>query len=638
MSSIYHFASGVLIYLGEASEAEAALFKYFNRENREEPFETSLERLGMTGQDLFEAHTSLYRREWWSRIWIQQEFALPQADPTFYLGRLCTKASYLSDDECNSLTTKFGDMEVEKAWRDRMSSHPGYIEPLKQMIGILSLRQMSNDIPKNLSELFSDTKLSECSDPRDLIFGRYIFMRTPMREVFRPDYSLTTESLFEKAAIWLLKIEIGMKLFWLYPNRLSPESPSWVPNFSKGATDFNLTPSAKDEWEWHTKRQMHPLDIYRGVLRVRGYYLDTVSHVFSVGGVSPLHLAQQFLRLEATLPMIVQQDAPQRRHPLSAVLPGLEAKPEPRHWTWSMDTPIHRQSPYQGAIDMFFDATQVAFERLFHLCDHEPPWDVALDTKARLHQETIEIVTRFHDLQVSLMTAAADLFWPSLCDFKNLIAQIEHLRAPKRAPSPFYEASRDITAALNWMILDAQVPDPFLPVSVDDGDDDDVKQIPSSSNLRYEGLQALIADCKFEEEVRFRAKAVLHIAQQFRSSVGADGEWTGPRDTPSDNTPDQQKPGDKDLFFFNRASQIPFQTIFFTKQRLTGVGRVGVTDIRVGDQVVMLEDVVFPMVIRPMDSEFHEIVGYAVINGLDGQAFHDLKQDEKPPKRVFKLK
>ncbi|EEU36013.1 uncharacterized protein NECHADRAFT_101761 [Fusarium vanettenii 77-13-4] len=603
MSSIYHFASGVLIYLGEASEAEAALFKYFNRENREEPFETSLERLGMTEQDLFEAHTSLYGREWWSRIWIQQEFALPQADPTFYLGRVCTKASYLSDDECNSFATKFGAMEVDKAWRDRRSSHPGYIEPLKQMIGILSLRQMLHDPPKSLSELFSDTKLSECSDSRDLIFGRYIFMRTPMREVFRPDYSLTTESLFEKAAIWLLKFEIGMKLFWLYPNRLSPESPSWVPNFSKGATNFDLTPSATDKWE-------------------------------CVGGVSLLHSARQFLLLEAILPAIVQQDIPQRRHPLSEALPGLKAKSELRHWTWSMDRPIHRVA-LQGAINMIFDSTEVAFQRLVSLRNREPPWEVGSSTPSRLRPETLAVVTRFHELQASLVKAPADLFWPSLCDFKNLIAQIQHLRTPKRAPSPFYEASRNITDAFNWMILDAQVPDPFSPVTVDD---DDAKQIPSSSNPRYEGLQALIADCKFEEEVRFRVKAVLHIAQQFRSSVGADGEWTGPRDTPSDKSPDQQKPGDKDLFFFNRASQIPLQTIFFTKQRLTGVGRVGVTDIRVGDQVVMLEDVVFPMVIRPIDAEFHEIVGYAVINGLDCQAFHDLKQDEKPPKRVFKLK
>ncbi|KAI8713758.1 HET domain-containing protein [Fusarium sp. LHS14.1] len=638
MSSIYHSASGVLIYLGEASEAEAALFRYFNRENREEPFETSLERLGMTEQDLFEAHTSLYGREWWSRIWIQQEFALPQEDPTFYLGRVCTKASHIFEDERDAFTTKFGGMEVEKAWRDRKTSHPGYIEPLKQMIGILLLRHMLHDPPKNLGELFSSTKLSECSDPRDLIFGRYIFMQTPMREIFRPDYSLTTESLFEKAAIWLLRIEIGMKLFWLYPNRLSPESPSWVPNFSKGATNFNLTPSARDEWEWYEKHDLDPIDIYHGILRVRGHYLDTVSHVFSVGGGSLLHSVRQFLLLEATLPEIVQQDAPQRRHPLSDGLPGLEAKPELRHWTWSMNTPIHRLMPYQGAINIVFDATQVAYQRISELFDKDPPWDAGFSATARLRQETVEVVERFHEFRMSLVVVAeapTGLLWPSLCNFKNLIAQIQHLRTPKRAPSPFNEASRNIADALNRMILDLQVSDLFLPVNVDD---DDAKQIPSASNPSYEELQTLIADCKFEEEVRFRAKTVLHIAQQFRSSVNEDGEWTGSGDMSQDKTPDQQKPRDEELFLFNRAGQIPLQTIFFTKQRLTGVGRVGVTDIRVGDQVVMLEDVLFPMVIRPIDAEFHEIVGYAVINGLDGRAFHDLKQDEKPPRRVFKLK
>lgn len=558
--------------------------------------------------------------------------------PEFYLGRVYTKASCLHDDVHDLWINKFGDMEVDRAWRDRMSSHPGDFEPVMQMMGILSLRSMLDNHPKNLGGLFSDTKLSECSDPRDLIFGRYIFMKTPMREVFRPDYSLTTESLFEKAAFWLLKIEIGMELFWLYPYRLSPESPSWVPNLSKRASNFNLAPSARDKWEWCAKRQMDNLDIYHGVLRVRGHYLDTVSHVFSVGGVSLLHSIRQCLLLEATLPVIMQQDVPQRRHPLSEVLPGFEAKPELRQWAWNMKTPIHRLAPDLGITRMVSNATQVAHQRLSGILGQAHQMDFEFSTMVRLLQETDAVRARFGEFRVSLtevMTVVVDLFWPSLCDFKNLIAQIQHLRTPKRAPSPFGEANGNIADALNRMISDVQVSDLFLPANTDD---DDAKQIPSSSNPSYERLQALITDCQFEEEVRFRAKTVIHIAQQFRSSVGADGELTGPRDLSPDKTPDQQKPEDGDLFVLNRASQIPLQTIFFTKQRLTGVGRVGVTDIRVGDQVVMLEDVLFPMVIRPIDAEFHEIVGYAVINGLDGQAFHDLKQDEKPPKRVFKLK
>ncbi|RTE80890.1 hypothetical protein BHE90_004613 [Fusarium euwallaceae] len=293
MTTIYSSASHVLVYLGDGDEVDEAFFR----------------------RDIFAGLFALCGREWWTRIWIQQEFALSPTDPTFCVGHLRTQALPLIQDVLEILPQTSGMVYEPEMGRWNLSSRLS--QRTRQVINCLAIRSWFEEGSKNLNTILSMTPLSKCSDPRDLIFGRYIFMKPMLRAVFKPDYSLTTESLFEMVAIWLLKIEIGMEIFWLYPSRLSSNSPSWVPDFTKPAANFSFSFPPARERGWRAEGQADdPLDIDCGVLKVYARPLDTISHVFRVGYVPVPELVGQVLFLEQSLLMLAEQDPPHLYYPI----------------------------------------------------------------------------------------------------------------------------------------------------------------------------------------------------------------------------------------------------------------------------------------------------------------------------------
>ena len=83
------------------------------------------------------------------------------------------------------------------------------------------------------------------------------------------------------------------------------------------------------------------------------------------------------------------------------------------------------------------------------------------------------------------------------------------------------------------------------------------------------------------------------------------------------------------------------RAFFYTKHGLVGVGTRGVTDIRPGDQLIMLSDgVKAPLVIRPIptDLNYYELVGFSLVHGLFDGKFHSLEEFDKPDWQIFKLK
>ncbi|RSL50969.1 hypothetical protein CEP53_008603 [Fusarium sp. AF-6] len=655
MTRIYSSASNVLVYLGDGGEADEALFRYFNREKKEgESFEETLDKLGLSKPEILKTFAAFCRREWWTRIWIQQEFALSPTDPTFCLGHLRALGLPVILDALVILTGEAIEMEFLSG--DGRSS--ALIQHLRQVVDTLSTRRRFQGDFQDMNTILSMTPQSKCSDPRDIIFGRYIFMKPMLRQVFMPDYSLTTESLFEMVAIWLLKIEIGMELFWFYPSRLSSKSPSWVPDFTKRDPDMKSAFPLKGESEWRAEGQADdPLDIDCGVLKLHARPLDTISHVFRVGDAPLPELAKQIMFLEQSLLMIAEQDPPHCRHFLSEVLPDLKTELCPQQWALGTSQSIYKFFP-GGEVFLATVKTgnfvESQFEdsyRLFlSILDHQDHNTLLADHNIRMEEllgeftdASSELVESFLDFQVLLRREhLTELFWASLCDSRNLIRQIKDLKTPRQSSSPPSQARRHVTDLVNQMVKEIHVPDvpsPMVP------ENDDTEPLFPASSANYEELQAIIADCEFEEDVQLRARFVVHLAKLYKSSVDADGKWIRPRGQLTDEEEeelalrvDEDMGEDCHERLRHKAMEVPHQTIFITEQRFVGVGRTGVTDIRVGDELIMLENGVFPMVIRPRDLGFHEIVGYADIHGLDGQAFHRLDQGQKPPRRVFKFR
>ncbi|KAJ4346506.1 uncharacterized protein N0V89_010435 [Didymosphaeria variabile] len=87
---------------------------------------------------------------------------------------------------------------------------------------------------------------------------------------------------------------------------------------------------------------------------------------------------------------------------------------------------------------------------------------------------------------------------------------------------------------------------------------------------------------------------------------------------------------------YENATSLSGRTFFSTEFGLVGMGCQGVSDIRVGDKVVVLKNTEFPMVVREMEEKgYHEIVGYAIIRGFAYEGFEKLGRFEKPLRQAF---
>lgn len=87
---------------------------------------------------------------------------------------------------------------------------------------------------------------------------------------------------------------------------------------------------------------------------------------------------------------------------------------------------------------------------------------------------------------------------------------------------------------------------------------------------------------------------------------------------------------------YEHATFLSDRTFFSTEFGLVGMACQGVVDIRVGDEVVVLKNTEFPMVVRRMeDKGYHEIVGYAIVRGFAYEEFEKLGRFEKPVRQAF---
>ena len=87
---------------------------------------------------------------------------------------------------------------------------------------------------------------------------------------------------------------------------------------------------------------------------------------------------------------------------------------------------------------------------------------------------------------------------------------------------------------------------------------------------------------------------------------------------------------------YEHATWLSGRTFFDTKFGLVGMGCQGVTDIQMGDMVIVLKNTEFPMVIRETeDKQFHTIVGYAIVRGFKYEEFEKLGRFQKPLRQAF---
>lgn len=210
MPKIYRSASRVTVYLGEVN-ADTEKFLDF------------LDGLPLDVEAAPNVYIllakSLFGRRWFERLWILQEIALARA------------ASVI----CGNKTISW--QKLADYYRDTFSksSHMSQFPHLKAVFdcGLQGARPM-----KTLPELFAESHLRSCSDPRDRVFALFGILHEDLPLALAPEYGASNRDIFTELATYFLK-EFNLLFVHERFKQRQKDWPSWVFDWSRPCTQPN---------------------------------------------------------------------------------------------------------------------------------------------------------------------------------------------------------------------------------------------------------------------------------------------------------------------------------------------------------------------------------------------------------------
>ncbi|KAK8034897.1 heterokaryon incompatibility protein-domain-containing protein [Apiospora rasikravindrae] len=193
----------------------------------------------------------LFQMPWWTRVWVQQEFALAHS-AQFVVGNVTAPAS-LANDFYKSYAKHLppGSCCHESATR-RMTSELWDDIAQKRLalwgssvVRMMHLSRAQGNTKKNpgtaLRELLWLLRTKESTDPRDKVYGVLGLLpdiSLSEQTLLKPDYSLTASKTFARCTQYLIETE-GDLMALVGPRTRRPDLPSWIPDLvpqdSRGA-------------------------------------------------------------------------------------------------------------------------------------------------------------------------------------------------------------------------------------------------------------------------------------------------------------------------------------------------------------------------------------------------------------------
>ncbi|KAK6849495.1 hypothetical protein PG995_013328 [Apiospora arundinis] len=185
----------------------------------------------------------LFQIPWWTRLWVQQEFALARASQ-FVVGNVVVPAS-LANDFYRSYASHLppGSCCHERVtWRMTSELWDDIVQKRLALWGSSVVRMMhlskspshANKNPGTLlRELLWLLRTKESTDPRDKIYGVLGLLPDvsfSQQTLLKPDYSLTTSQTFARCTQYLVESEKDLMAL-VGPRARYLDLPSWVPDF-----------------------------------------------------------------------------------------------------------------------------------------------------------------------------------------------------------------------------------------------------------------------------------------------------------------------------------------------------------------------------------------------------------------------
>ncbi len=274
MRLIYQTASRVLVWLGEASHDSGLAMELVARIGAARAAQNQIdarEDISYFEDDLPDNKTrraalnALFRRPYWERLWVLQEFAVAAAPPLLGCGDRWISSSHL-DDFAREVYGLY-DYNIERILEG---------DSFESLDNLLRLRDRD---PTYLTKLlWSTRRTSKATRPHDHVYALLGLVNKEASDAILVDYEKHEIQLFKEVAAFCLETDRNLDVLYAAPERHQLELPSWVPDWTINQTYFSVF-EGPDRDDYHAApKSESSLVVSKDltVLNAEGYEVDTI--------------------------------------------------------------------------------------------------------------------------------------------------------------------------------------------------------------------------------------------------------------------------------------------------------------------------------------------------------------------------
>ncbi|KAF8859694.1 HET-domain-containing protein [Acephala macrosclerotiorum] len=238
MRNVYASASRVLIWLGESDADIDAAFQYIQKpkKTRNEEIKTAFDILGgnltMERQLAEESRPveglrKLYKKPWWTRMWVVQELVAATEDPMVICGNnnvnwgpVCEAVGKLALDGIINNLVAGGVVDDPFSSTLLYFGGPGSRDPEHR------------GEARTLEHLLGGTRTHNATDPRDHVYALLDLVSGNIAELFEADYTKPARIAYQHAMVHVFRVRQDLDLLAYASGVDAVDIPSWCIDFS----------------------------------------------------------------------------------------------------------------------------------------------------------------------------------------------------------------------------------------------------------------------------------------------------------------------------------------------------------------------------------------------------------------------
>lgn len=293
-----------------------------------ERFDTILQKMGLDKRLLLKAFSDLCGREWWTQVWVLQEYSFASTDLHIILGRFQTQAKRLRLDMDMLAAAHMRAFPIEA---DQVRRRERHYYPLHQARSVLSNYRFSDDDAVQYEAwIYMLCSRDTAGVPTAVTSSTDAAHSSPMSRNGSCPELLPFCRLAVRAGGCLASSIRERRGYLLgLPKRLSPQLPSWIPDFSQRRLMHEY------DVMWEVGKDKHCFDPYvaicGGEMALYGRPINTVSAVYPIKA-SGYELVRRFWLLEMGFMALSAHYPPWKRHLLHVKFADMYATKPLHSW------------------------------------------------------------------------------------------------------------------------------------------------------------------------------------------------------------------------------------------------------------------------------------------------------------------